>query len=122
MGSKTANGDIQFSEVSKVESTPMLIRHEWMKKFMVRDHRGGGDRLLEDRLRRELTLREENVWSNLVYRVKYSAQINSGRHATMDINESFTSYETAVGFLLTLAEKYAPQEVIDEIRALPGTR
>jgi hypothetical protein len=95
----------------------MLIRHEWMETFMVRVHRGGRDDLLKDNLKRELTLRDERVGSKLLYHVTYSEQLASGRHAKSVITESFPSYETALAFLLTQAQKYAPQNVIDEIQA-----
>ena len=94
----------------------MFLHYEWVDGVTMSDYDRFDRKIHRKDLRdRELSLREEIVWANHRYHVSYSAQNYGGRHARTVETKSFTSLQSAYDFLFELANKYAPQIVIDKI-------
>lgn len=95
----------------------MYLHYDWIHEEPSA-RRDVDDRTIyyNDKLKRALRLRKEIIGVNRQYHVSYSAQIVSGRHERSVDTRTFTSLNTATELLFELAQKYAPQIIIDKIK------
>lgn len=99
---------IETNRDSKAKDNPSLIfSEEWQ------DCEEPGKRA-----RRQLLLSTEDLSAQTTWRATYSAEPYEGRHMLLVYSKRFDDYDAATTYLLELAKKYAPQNVINHVKRL----
>jgi hypothetical protein len=89
------------------DNAPLIFSEEWQD----REEPG-------KRARRQLLLSTEDFLQQTTWRATYSAEPYEGRHMLCVYSKRFDDYDAATTYLLELAKKYAPPNIINHVKRL----